>query len=110
MQLLPLIPSTFAYRFGSKLDDTQYIFDVRWNGRALTWFLDVFQDDETPIARGLALVLGAAIGSRITDPAWPNGRMFVSDLSNAGRDATFDDLGTRVQLYYMTAAELAGTT
>lgn len=103
--LLPLQPSIPNYRVGTALDGVQYILDVRWNGRDGAWYLDLLQEDETPIAHGLKLVLGAAIGSGITNPDFPPGVFVCRDLSGVGLDAGFDDIGTRVVVYYFPDSE-----
>ena len=103
--ILPLQPSIPNYRVGIALEGVQYIFDVRWNGRDTAWYLDVLQEDETPIAHGLKLVLGASIGSGITNPNFPPGVFVCRDLSNEGLDAGLDDMGTRIVVYFIPHSE-----
>jgi hypothetical protein len=103
---LPLVPAIPNYRVGTTLDGEPYVLDVRWNGRAAAWYLDILDVDETPIEQGIKLVLGAALGSRTLNPARLRGLLRVSDLTGAGREATFDDMGERVIVYYYTPAEL----
>lgn len=114
--VLPLVPSIASYRFSSTLEaytdgaatvPTHFIFDVRWNDRAGSWFLDVLSSDETPIRSGIRLVLGTILGGRTVSLAFPAGALIAVDLSNAGQEAGFDDLGTRVVVYYYTVEELA---
>jgi hypothetical protein len=103
---LPLIPSVPRYRFGTTLDNTQYVFEVYWNGRDAAWYMNVLQTDETPVQYGIKIVLGAALGGLVIDPAFPPGIMVALDLSGADLDATFDDLGTRVIVQYFTLDEV----
>ena len=100
---LPLIPSVPFYRVGTTLAGRQYILDLRWNGRAESWFMDLLAEDETPIRLGIRIVLGALLGGRVTSTAIPRGRLAASDLSNSGREAGLDDLGTRVCVYFFPA-------
>lgn len=104
---LPIVPSVPNYRFSTSLDGTQYVFDVRWNARAESWYLDISDESDEIIARGLRMVLGAALGSRSADPRFPAGVLIMFDNEGTGRDAGFDDMGTRVSLLFYTAAELA---
>lgn len=105
---LPLVPSVFNYRVGTSFEGVQYLVDVRWNGRDAAWYLDLLEEDETPVRLGMKVVLGAVIGGRaFADADFPAGVLIASDLSNEGRDATFDDLGTRVLVYFYTHAEVA---
>ena len=103
--ILPLKPSIANYRVGTTLDGTAYVFDVRWNGRDAAWYLDVRDAEANIIRRGIRIVLGALLGRRCTDPRFPRGVLFASDLSGEQREAGFDDLGTRVRVYFYTPAE-----
>lgn len=114
--LLPLVPSIASYRFsttleafseGSATEPRNYVFDVRWNARAESWYMDILAADETPIRMGIRLVLGTLLGGRSVSLAFPAGALRARDLSNEGREAAFDDLGTRVVVYYFTEDELA---
>lgn len=106
---LPLIPSVPFYRVGTVLAGVQYILDLRWNGRESSWFMDVLDEEETPIRSGLRIVLGALLGARSANPDFPAGAFIVSDLSGQGLDAGIDDIGEnqRVQVYFYTNAEVA---
>jgi hypothetical protein len=103
---IPLVPSIGSYRFGTAIDTVPYLFDVRWNTRDQAWYLDVLETDETPIVRGVKIVLGAYLGRRSNHPLFKNGVLVASDTSGATRDATFDDLGTRVKLQYIPVLDL----
>jgi len=105
-RVLPLIPSTPNYRVSTTLDGVQYILDIRWNGRAGVWYLDVLDIDEDPIAAGIAVVLGSALGIRTTDARFPPGMLIAVDMSDEGHDAGFDDLGDRVAVLYYEEDEL----
>jgi hypothetical protein len=102
---LPLVPSVADYTFGSAIDGVQYGFRVRWNARDAAWYLDVARQDGTPIASGLKIVLGANLGCASTDPFFQKYMLTPVDLSNAGRDATYDDLGTRVVVVVMSVTD-----
>lgn len=105
--VLPVEPSIPDQQFETNLDGTNYAIRVRWNSRMEQWFMDVMDETESPIAMGLALVLGAYIGKRCADPRFPPGLFMASDLANSGTDATLDDITTRVPIYYYSADELA---
>ena len=104
---IPLLPSEFNYRFEMSLLDIEYIFEVRWNGRDGTWYLSIFDIDENPLAQGMRIVLGAALGRRIASDDFPDGVFIVSDLTGSGEEASFDDLGTRVVVHFFSRAELS---
>ena len=104
---LPLIPSVPNYRVSTALENTQYIFDVRWNSRDLSWYLDISTETDEPIRVGMRIMLGTILGARSTDPRMPPGMLIAADLTNTGIDAGFDDLGTRIAVLYYTLDEAA---
>jgi hypothetical protein len=108
---LPLLPSDPHQEFSATLEDRQYLFTVRWIARNASWYLSIFTEDGDAIRIGIRLVLGTALGRRSPDPRMPPGGLMVRDLADPdgtrGRDATLDDLGTRVQVWYYTREELA---
>ncbi len=104
--ILPLVPSIAHYTFSTTIEGAQYAFTVRWNGRDAAWYLDMFDVDGAPMAIGMRVVLGAFLGRRSTHDFFTAGGLYVTDLSNVGREATFDDLGVRVRVQYMTQNDL----
>lgn len=105
--VLPFIPSVGRYRFSTVIEDTQYVFDVRWNTRDAAWYFDVREADLTIIASGLKIVLGTYIGRQSTHSLFSDGVFVAYDQSRQGLDAGLDDLGARVQVKYLTRLELA---
>ena len=103
---LPIDSANPNYRVGVTLNDIPYLFEVRWNARDSAWYLDVLDVSEDPIRTGIKIVLGVALGWRSTDPRFPTGAILAEDLTGEGRDATYDDLGSRVVVYHYTVAEL----
>lgn len=100
IQQLPLVPSVPHYRFGTMLDGVPFMCDVRWNGRAKVWYLAILDAQAVPIRAGIPIVLGAILGGRCVDKRIPRGLLMAADLSGANRDAGYDDLGTRVVVYF----------
>lgn len=107
IQRLPIEPSVADQIFETTLDGQTYVLRARWNYRMGTWFLDILDEDQEPIALGLAIVLGAYIGRRVKDERMPPGLIAASDLSGQGIDATLDDITTRVAVYYYSQDEFA---
>lgn len=104
--IIPFAPSIPFYRFATTLDNVEYVFDVRWNGRDEAWYFDVSEADGTAIASGLKIVLGTYFGRWVEHPLFREGVIVAVDLSDAGVDAKFDDLGTRVVVMRMGLEEV----
>jgi hypothetical protein len=102
---LPIDAAYPNYRVGITLNDIPYIFDVHWNGRDNAWYFDVLDSTELPIRCGIKIVLGTSLGVRSTDPRYPSGMLVATDTSGEGRDATIDDLGSRVVVLHYTVEE-----
>lgn len=103
---MPLIPSEPNYHFSIDLVSVTFIINIRWNERSESWYMDVSSEDEIPLLLGMRIVLGTLIGVRSTAVGRPDGQFIVSDLTDQGLDATLDDLGVRVLMYFYTTAEL----
>ena len=104
---LPFVSEVFNYRVTTLLDATEYIFDVRWNDRDGAWYFDISDAEGSLIRAGIKIMLGSSLGRASVDPRFPNGVFAASDLSGANVDATYTDLGTRVVVFFYTAAELS---
>lgn len=116
--IIPFEPGVPSYRMATVIDGTAYLFDVRWNGRDNidpvtgepigAWWFDILAENETPIAIGLKVALGAYIGRYIQHPLFREGVLVAVDTEGTKREATLDDLGTRVQVRRYTIAEIVG--
>lgn len=105
-QIIPFVPSEPHYRFSTVVDGIPCIFEVRWNSRDEAWYFDILNTEEQPIASGVKIVLGVHLGRRYSHPLFNNGVFVATDTSGQSRDATLDDLGTRVQVRHYTNFEI----
>lgn len=110
MVILPLVPSVAHSDFTTTIAGETYRFEQRWNARdndgAGAWYLDAFAIDETPVFRGVKIVLGTFLARHANHPLTRDGVLIAFDRSDARADAAFDDLGTRVIVVWMTQIEL----
>ena len=110
MDSIPFIPSDNNYRLRVPLAGTMYLFDVHWNSRdsdgAGAWYFDIREEDETPIALGVKVVLGGRIGFGNTHIFFKQHSLSVFDTSGTGVDAGYDDLGARVIVLHETADDI----
>ncbi len=107
-QIMPMVPSVPFYRLATAVDSTAYLIDVRWNERDAAWYLDFYEEDETPIAMGVKVVLGAYLGRSFQHPLFRDGVFVAVDTSGQRLDATLDDLGTRVHIRRYQIPEIFG--
>lgn len=109
---IPLTPSEPWYTVTVPIDNpegdgtTPYVFELRWNDFDASWYFHLSQVDGTAILTGVRIVLGMFLGRRSNHELLKNGVFIAIDTTGKGRDATFDDLGTRVLLRYYTVQDV----
>lgn len=83
-----------------------YIFELKWNVRDASWYLNLFSQDGTPIKHGIRIVLGIYLGRRSRHEFFRKGVLIAVDTTGSSREATLDDLGARVVLRRYTVQEV----
>lgn len=107
-KIVPFEPSIPSYRFSTTLIGKTYTIDVHWNARDDAWYFDLLDSAGAPIVHGIKIVLGALLGGRCADERFPLGRFMACDTTDSGTEAKFDDLGTRVLVYFFSFDEIDG--
>ncbi len=106
---IPVEPSVPDQQFTTTLTGIVYDIRVRWNTRDESWYMDVRDKAGVAIQLGIRLVLGSTLGLASGNPLRPEGRFILIDTSGENREATLDDLGTRVVLQFESWAEMNAT-
>ena len=104
-QIVPIDPTLPWQEFSVQLDNETFTFEFRWNGRAGMWFLSI--SDSTGNLANVRVALGPPLLYRYRDDRLPRGVLIAIDTSGQDQDALADDLGSRVKLAYIPAADLA---
>lgn len=109
--ILPFRPSVGSYDFTCAINQRTYVWFARWNTRDKAWMLDISDENSKPIIVGVKVVLGAFLGRMRQDvPLFTEGVLVATDLSinhnnGQGKEAGFDDFGTRVIVQYIPILE-----
>ena len=104
---IALRPDLTHFSLQANLDSETFTLLIRWNARALGWFMDIFEEDgETLILAGVRLVANFPLGMYRADRR-PAGYLYAWDTTGVGIDPGLGELGDRVKLIYFTAADLA---
>jgi len=108
---IQLVPGSDAEPFDQviTLDGSRYLFRFRWGGRAGAWLLAIHDDQDVELIAGLALVNCSDLLRPYNDERLPPGQISVVDVDDTGIDAGVDDLGGRVQLFYVDLADVEST-
>lgn len=94
-----------AQVFTTQLGDFRYVFDIQWNDRSQQFSLTLSNEDTQQVYfEGLPIVLGTDL---LEPYNYAIGSLLVIDTSNTGREATLDDFGDRVKIYWFTEDEKA---
>lgn len=103
---IPFLPSDNNYRLAIPIDTVMYLFDTHWNSKDQSWYFDLREQDESPIALGVRVVLGASLGRSSHHPFFTKYMLHAIDTTGEGREAGFDDLGARVVVRLSSIADL----
>ena len=93
---IPFLTSETHYTLTCPIDDQSYLFDVRWNSRDEAWYFDMYQDDNTPVAINVKVVIGAMLGRRSRHAFFDSHKLIATDTTGQGVDPGYDDLNSRV--------------
>lgn len=101
--IIPTVKSKNNYQFSIDLENTTYVFELYYNTRAGYWTLNLYDDAETLLIAGVALLLKVNLLDKYTNPALPQGILHLINLKEENVEATFDSLGEDVLLMYEEA-------
>lgn len=106
VRILPVQQGAPSQEFQVSLDGQLYTLGLTWNEREGAFYLDVSDQDGSPILLGRKVVVGLPLLARFRDAALPPGQLLAVDTSGQGKDPSLADLGARVPLYYIEASSL----
>ncbi|NIR31652.1 MAG: hypothetical protein GWN84_20540 [Gammaproteobacteria bacterium] len=107
MQAIPVKRDTPAWRQRTSLDGTTFELDFAWNERESAWYLTVRDVEGEPLRGAIRLVIDWPLLRSWADQGRPAGELYFLDLEGTGSAPTFVDMGRRLQLVYVTAADRA---
>lgn len=96
---------TQAYSIRTQLDGTSFGLDFSWNARGEYWVLIIKDASSNPLVRRVIRV-GQPLLARFKDKRLPPGDLVAVDTTGKDQDPGLKDLGGRVQLVYLTAADI----
>lgn len=94
--------------FVIQLGSAKWELYIRWNDRSGFWTMDITEyNSQTNIVSGVPLLLGCDI---LVPYSLGNGSLFAYDETGSGQDAGYDDLGSRINLYWFSQDEIDAIT
>ncbi len=107
MVILPTrFDGTSRYSFECDLDDVTFQFVFEWNDRDSGWYMSIADVNGVALLSGRRVVLGYPLTNIYTDRRLPAGTLVAVDTTGSDEEPGLQDLGDRVILMYVEAAEL----
>lgn len=107
-QQLPLYTTT-SYRYSVSLEGTSFNIKIYWNSRAAQWIMDLYEEDQTEIVTGTAIVPQFPILQNFELSAYDLSGYFVLLPVNIAVTDTISDgsdvMPSFFNLYYTYATE-----
>ncbi len=103
---LPIEQKGARFSFATELEAVAFTIEFRWNDRDSGWYMQIGDSDGTPLISGIKVVTGILLLGRATSKLLPKGDFMAIDTAGTMTDPAFEDLGRRVQVVYITSAEL----
>lgn len=106
VRIIPTRADQENYKFRVSLDGKQYAFGFRWNVRDECWYLSLWDTNDVPLFSGRKVVVDFPLLARGRTADFPPGYLEAQDSGGSGISPGRDELGKRVQLVYVDAADL----
>lgn len=97
--LLPDVTANFSVRV--LLGEDVYRLSFHYNERLTRWFISMFDQDDSAIFEGYALLLGLDYIRMVRDDRLPDGVLLLDDSTGTGTECDFEDLGQRCNLFWI---------
>lgn len=109
---MPALLRTFEdpfYTMTSTLEGTDFVLEFRYSQREETWYFSVSLTDGTSLVSGVKVVCNRPLLARFADNRLPKGELVATALGPDASPPRLTELGEgkRVELVYLTSAELA---
>lgn len=104
---IPLNSEFKDYQFTQTIENTTYLFNVRFNQRMAKWTMSLSLADGTEIIGMRPIISNWLPFSRFRDTRLPKGEFIFLDTTGQAVDPTDVDLGTRVILVFLEEGDLA---
>lgn len=92
------------------MDGTVYRLTFNWNTRIQAWYMQIAEQDGSPIVSGIKLLPMISLLQRHKDARLPPGVLFSYDVIEAGTAAapSKSQLGSKMKLFYIGQSEFQG--
>jgi hypothetical protein len=103
-KVIPVRSDIAAYRFVITLDGVIYRFTYKFNSRMNLWLMDIADSEANDIVVGRPIFSNVDPFRIFVQEALPPGQFIPLNLERDFIDATEENFGTQVKLFYQEAA------
>lgn len=102
--VLPIRSDFKAYDFQIDLEGIIYTFDFGFNTRAKRWYMSIYdQAKENLLIGDLPVLINVPLHDQYIDESLPPGRFIALDETGQDSEATSENFGTEIKLFYQEA-------
>lgn len=99
---IPFVNEDGNQEFDITLDEVVYRLRFTYNSRLNKWAMDILNSSGTELLCGILMVLGVDFLAQYVSKSLPSGKMYLVNLVDSSVEATENNFGLDVRLYYET--------
>jgi hypothetical protein len=104
---LEIDPTNSWQQIQTTIEGQDYLLELAWNTRDERWYVSLYKADGTCLVASVAMVVDFPLFRKTVGPDIPKGYFMAVDTAGNGAEiAAQEELGVRVQLTYLTEAEV----
>ncbi len=99
-----------VYDYTIPLGERTYRVKITYMTRQARWYLNLYAIDDTPLIKGIFLAVNLRLLQYLQIEGLPEGDLMLMDLSDAGTECGWADLGNRCELAYLEPEDIPSPT
>jgi hypothetical protein len=99
-QEIPVRSDIPAYDMSVTLDGVLYYLSFEWNERGQFWTMDIYDQDQVALVLGTRMITNVDLLGKYKIAGLPKGIFLITDTSGKNLDASVDNFGIIVKLFY----------
>lgn len=103
--VLPVRSDFNAYDFQIDLEGVIYTFDFGFNARSQRWYMSIYdQAKENLLIGDIPVLINVPLHDQYINELLPPGRFIALDETGQNREASSENFGTEIKLFYEESA------
>ena len=105
--VLPIRSDYKAYDFQVDLEGIIYTLDFGFNTRSSRWYMSIYdQAKENLLIGDIPVLINIPLHDQYIDENLPPGRFIALDETGNNKEATVDNFGTDIKLFYQESGDV----